>query len=295
MSVLEIDELVGKLDGIFQDTLDRLESQARDAVLIDKAIKQLLDQHDSDEDIMNWDPEKAISPKNAFRALALKLIHASDKANTRTVSVSPLDYEDLLAWPDEPRKRNGSHVEELFQRIEYARAKSLGAFWDQYRTRIAPESDPVQAKISAVTDLINAFAIGMPHEFIVPFSPRGQGAYVMPFSLRRAPHELEWVIRNDTLCAIARANHALATICQLNSAGTLAALILEMNSALHSKLKSSFRKYQPGELFIAGATVSLVMHREHIDFKLSKDMFALVRDAMQPVRGLHFVNTPKLH
>ena len=45
-SITRIDQLIHELDVVYQGTLDRLEVQARDAVLIDKALRQILDQGD---------------------------------------------------------------------------------------------------------------------------------------------------------------------------------------------------------------------------------------------------------
>lgn len=291
-----IEDLVDQLDVLFQNTLDRLESQTRDAIIIDRALRQLLEQHESDESILNWNPEKAISPKLAFRALALKVIHQADQAITREAPISPLDYEDLLTWPDEPRRRShgGNVADEFLKRIEYARNKSLGEFWQQFQTRIAPDRDPALAQITAVTDMLAAFAVELPNEHLIPFSRAANGAYVVPHALRRGDSDLEWVIRPEQMNAIARANHALATMCQLKGEGLFASLILEMNTTLHNKLKTSFNQYAPNDQFLAGGVLSLRLQRDHVDFRMSKPLYDIVLETMRPVRGLHFVSTPKL-
>lgn len=291
-----IDDLVGRLDVLYQNTLDRLESQTRDAIIIDRALRQLLDQRESDESILNWNPEKAISPKLAFRALALKIINQADQAITRESAINPLDYEDLLMWPDEPRRRaqGGSASDEFLLRIEYARSKTLADFWQQFQTRIAPDRDPALAQITAVTDLLGAFAVELPTEYLIPFSQASNGVYVLPHGLKRGEADLEWVIRPEQMNAIARANHALATMCQLKHQGLFAGLILEMNTTLHNKLKTSFNQYTPNDQYLAGGVLSLRLQRDHIDFRMSKQLFDIVGETMKPVRGLHFVSTPKL-
>lgn len=291
-----IEDLVGRLDVLYQNTLDRLESQTRDAIIIDRALRQLLEQNESDDSILNWNPEKAISPKLAFRALALKIIHQADQAITREVAISPLDYEDLLMWPDEPRRRGqgSSASDEFLRRIEYARGKTLADFWQQFQTRIAPDRDPALAQITAVTDLLGAFAVELPNEYLIPFSRASNGIYVIPHALKRDEADLEWVIRPEQMNTITKANHGLATMCQLKHQGLFASLILEMNTTLHNKLKTSFSQYAPNDLFVAGGVLSLRMQRDHIDFRMSQPLFDIVAETMKPVRGLHFVSTPKL-
>jgi len=291
----DLDALVRQLDILFQNTLDRLESQTRDAIIIDRTLRQLLDQNETEESVINWDPEKAISPKRAFRSLALRLIHEADQAVTRDSTINSLDYEDLLAWPDEPRRRAGSAADEFLKRIEYARAKSLAGFWAQFQARIAPDRDPLQAQITAISDLLTAFAVELPSQYIVPFAHIGDGVHILPLGLKRAEQDLEWVVKAEVMNTIAKANHALATVCQLNREGTLAALILEMNSTFHNKLKASFRQYAPADQFLAGGVLSLRMQRDHIDFRLSRRLFEMVLASMKPVRGLHFVPTPRIH
>lgn len=295
MASEDLDDLAKQLDIVFQNTLDRLEVQTRDAIIIDRALRQLLDQNETDESIINWDPERAISPKLAFRALALRLIHEADKAVTREATINSLDYEDLLAWPDEPRRRVNSAADEFLIRIEHARTKSVAEFWHQFQARIAPDRDPIHAQISATSDLLSAFAVELPTEFIVPFVPIGEGIHILPFGLKRQKDDLEWVIHQDVMNNVFRTNHALATICLLHKETMLSTLILEMNTAFHSKMKTTFRQYTPNEQFLAGGVLSLRMQRDHIDFRLSRPLFDMVQQAMSPVRGLHFVNTPKFN
>jgi hypothetical protein len=294
--VAPIEDLVDQLDVLYQNTLDRLESQTRDAIIIDRALRQLLDQNESDESILNWNPEKAISPKLAFRALALKIIHQADQAITREVAISPLDYEDLLMWPDEPRRRGqgSSAADEFLRRIDYARNKTLADFWQQFQTRIAPDRDPALAQITAVTDLLGAFAVELPNEYLIPYTRASGGIYVLPHAIKRGPADLEWVIRPEQMSAIARANHGLATMCQLRHQGLFATLILEMNATLHNKLKTCFNQYTPNDLYVAGGVLSLRLQRDHIDFRMSQQLFEIVAETMKPVRGLHFVATTKM-
>jgi len=288
-------ELAKQLDLVFQNTLDRLEAQTRDAIIIDRALRQLLEQSETDESIINWDPERAISPKLAFRSLALRLIREADKAITRTSAISPMDYEDLLSWADEPRRRTGSATEDFLKRIEYARAKKLIAFWAQFQARIAPDRDPIQAQIHAIGDLLQSFAHELPNEFVIPCSKISTELTIVPMALHRGDEDLEWVVKSESLNNVAKANHALATICQLQQQPLLASLILEMNATFHSKLRTSFMQYSPDEQFLAGGIMSMRMKRDHIDYRMSNQLFAIIRTTMAPIRGLHFVNAPKLN
>lgn len=285
--------LAGQLDEVFQRTLDRLETQIRDALLIDRELRLLLEQNESDESIINWDPERAISPKYAFRSLALRLIKEADTAVTRESAISPLDYEDLLNWVDEPRRRSGMPTQDVLLRVEYARQKRLATFWTQFQARIAPDREPMVAHITAIEDLLSSFAVSMPTEYVIPFSRISAETLIIPFALQRRDEDLEWVVREDVMGKIAKANHAIATICQLQHESVFASLILEMNATFHNKMRTGFQQYTPDDHFLAGGVLSMRMKRDHIDYRMSPQLFDLLKATMSKVRGLYFVHAPK--
>ena len=49
MAEMDINRLASELDVVFQQALDRMESQTRDAIFIDHTLRQLLDQAASDD------------------------------------------------------------------------------------------------------------------------------------------------------------------------------------------------------------------------------------------------------
>lgn len=292
---VDLQGLVEQLDTLYQNALDRLEAQTNDAIGFDRDLRRLLDQSETDESIVNWDPERAISPRLLYRSLALRLIKQSDAAVTRDVAISPMDYEDLLSWSDEPHPRSGNHKQDLLRRIQYARTKRLATFWSQFQARIAPDRDPVQARITALSDLLCVFAIEQPAKYIVPYSPLLSGVVIVPFALKRVDGDLDWVVKQETMTLISKANHALATICQLGQSSLMATLILEMNTTIHSKLRSSLYKYSPNEQFLAGGMLSTRLRRDYIDYRMSPELFSHFRASLGTVRGLCFIDSPRFH
>lgn len=290
-----ISTLIRDLDILYQSALDRLESQARDAIIIDKALRQILDQPDDDASVLNWNPERAISPRAAFRALAQQIVHAADGTVTRNDNaITTLDYEDLLSWPDEPKRLPGqSPTHELFRRIEYARSKSLRGFWNRFVVRIAPDKDPQAALLSAATDLVDAFGVEMPDRLLVPYRAREPfRTLLLPF--HRSPEDIEWTVHAPALVSMTRANHALATICRVHGDSSVAAAIHEVNGALHSRMKTSFRQYRPRETFLAGDYLHMVFSRDHVDYRLCNRIWERVWEALpQNIQALQFVDAPE--
>lgn len=291
----QISSLIRDLDILYQSALDRLESQARDAVIIDKALRQILDQPDEDAPVLNWNPERAISPRAAFRALAQQVVHAAGATVTRADNaITTLDYDDLISWPDEPKRQPGeSPAHELFRRIEYARSKSLRGFWNRFVVRIAPDSDPDAARLSAATDLVGAFGVETPDRLLIPYRARDPyRTLLLPF--HRRPDDIEWTVHAPALVNITRANHALATLCRVNGEAQVAAAIHEVNGSLHSRMKTSFRQYRPREAFLAGDYLVMQFGRDHVDYRLGTRLWELVWDTLpQTCHSLQFVDAPE--
>jgi len=284
-----IEALAAELDAIYLQALDRMASQTREAMLIDRTLRQLLDQHETDESILKWDLERAISPRLAFRSLALRLIKEAGTVNSRPVEINPLDYDDLLSWSDAPMRVYGQPTQDFLNSIDYGRTKSISDFWGRLRTRVAPGHDPQEAMIAATSDLMTAFSVQMPNQFIVPFNTLKRDLHVLSFPLAHEEGDLEWVLSQDDLDAISRINHAIATLCQLGGEPVFGTLIIEMNMAFHQRLRANFKRYQPGETFVAGGLISIRMHRSNIDFRCSDWIFNRIRTAFAPIKGLYFV------
>ena len=293
-SITRIDQLIHELDVVYQGTLDRLEVQARDAVLIDKALRQILDQGDEADAVLNWNPERAISPRGAFRALANQVVKAAQTTATREdTAITTLDYEDLLSWPDEPKRLPGeAPSSELFRRIAYARNKSLRKFWNSFVVRIAPDRDPATALMTAASDLATAFGIEAPTHLLLPF--RHQDPFrTLLFPFNRSQGDLEWTVHQPAMLNLIRANHALSTICRVNGDGSAATAIHELNGNLQSRMKTSFRQYKPRDSFIAGDLLNLQFGRDHVDFQMGVRVWELVWQALpEHVPELQFVDAP---
>ena len=280
MTIARTDNLITELDIIYQSCLDRMETQIRDAHVIDKAIRQILDRGDSDEAILNWDPERAMSPRQAFKALAKQVVSAADDEVTRDGGITPLDYEDLLAWPDEPKRLPGQTATgELMARIQYARRVSLRAFYDRFVVRIAPGKDPDAANASATADLMTAFAVATPERMLIPFKNHGDHR-VMLMAQPRLATDLDWTISNDTLLNMTRANHALATLCQLNGESKRANNVLELNASITNQLKTKSHRYEPNETYMAGDDLHVRLCERHCDFRVSPRIWEIVHDTM---------------
>jgi hypothetical protein len=289
-----VDRLIDDLDLLYQNVLDRLESQTRDALIIDQAIRRLLDQSDSEEAVLNWQPERAMSPKTAFRALALRLIPHAEALATRPVGVSRLDYEDMLVWPDEPVRRGVSLADDFVDRIRYARTKTIREFWDRLHGRISPEGNPALSLDTAATDLLRAFAT--PHPEMVSISTARLGdrqGLLLPLS--KAHNDVDLVLSVSGLQNITRANHAISTLCALEGRPEIGTSVYELTGNLHQRLTSSFRQYRPGETYYADDYLRVRMDRGHILYAMDRQLFELVRSTLPRfAENLQFVQAPSL-
>ena len=273
-----VPSLIGELDAIFQATADRLERQALDAELIDRALRRLLEQATDDPSVMEWDPRRPISPRNAFRALAMRIVGTIQSSSGRRVPISPSDYEDLLAWPDEP-VRSGTPTEDFLSSIAFARQQSLQAFWDRLQLRVSPEHDPDRAIRQALEDLLDAFAIAQPRNLVVPvLQVPPQRALSM--DLRRTDNDLPWVINAMQLQRLTRANHAIATVCVLDGKPDAAEAIHEATGRITQRLKANFAQYQPNTIHHAGRDVQLAFGRDTIAYRFRIPLYERVADTL---------------
>lgn len=275
MSSTKHDALVEDLDALYQESLVRLENQTRDAMFIDSAIRRLLDQAPGDDSVIEWDPKRAMNPRLAFRSIALRIVEESRKDVTRGLGITKIDYEDLLVWTDEPQ-RKGTVSESFLAYIEYARTKTLKEFWHRLQARIRPDQDPETSAQQAVADLMNAFAIVLPKQVVIPYT-RVLSKDALSLSLQRQEHDLELVISPVQLQNIIRANHAICTLLLLHNKTPAAEHIYEVTNSIQNKMKSNYCQYQHKDVYHASSTMQIRFMRENVNYAMEDFVFDIVR------------------
>ncbi len=295
MTQLPIPEQIAKLDALYREALDRLEAHAKDADILDKQVRRILDQPDTNESILEFHPELALPPRLAYRALALQLVRIADEQRIATRDVSPLDYEDLLSWETEPRRiGNMTMLEEVQIKLAYARKRTLQSFWDRYTLRIAPGRDPVRAASVAVTDLVEAISVKMPETVIVPFlEHHDRKAFFM--TIPKSVGELEWVLQPPAISGLARTLHAFVTLCRAIGQHTAAELMQDTCQSVQTTLKTTNYRYRPREMYWAGDILRMMMMRDHIEFRFDPAVFAAMRQQIVAQTGLTFVRAPRTY
>jgi hypothetical protein len=277
---MSVDEqVIRDLDVLYQSTLDRLATQARDARLIDIALRRILDQDDSSAPTLEWDIERAMSPRTAFRSLALKLVEHMQGSVDREVALSPIDYDDLLVWPIEPRRLGMTATDDFLQRIELARRYRLADFWIELSNRVSPHLSPDDAQRRAGTDLALAFVRELPHDSVIPVFDTEQWR-TMSLPIHRDDGEPEWILPNQTVHQMTRTNHALSTLAELGKEGRSAKHIRECTQTMSSSVKKTFRQYEPKQTFHAGGAMRIELTRDTVDYRLTPKLFDLARVAI---------------
>jgi hypothetical protein len=273
-----VEVLIRDLDVVYQSMLDRLEAQTREAILMDKAVRQILDRDDESQSIMEWRPQRAISPHGAFVALARQLMETS--ATSSTDSPTTIDFEDLLAWTDKPIAHPGEAENyTLLREIHYARHKSLQRFWNSLTVRVAPERDPNAAALSASEDLVSAFGVEGHTEILVPYRNDEPDRTFM-LAYRRKSAEMSWVIQTATLHNMLRVNHALATVCRLGSDMDVAADLKKSAESIQAKIKGANGLFRPQEKAYLGTYVQLQFFEQHVDYRLDRRVWEHVWDVV---------------
>lgn len=271
----DYEKLILELDGVYQESLVRLESQTRDAMFIESALRKLLDQSPGDDAVLEWDPQRAMNPKIAFRSIALRIIEVARNDVTRGLGITKIDYEDLLTWTDEPI-RKGTSSENFLAYIEYAKDKTLKEFWQRLQARIQPDKDPEMSARQAVSDLMNAFAITFPKQVVIPFT-RINNMHALSLSLRRCTDDLALVISPTQLQSIVRANHAISTLLILNAKTSAAEQIYEATNSIQNRMSSNYFMYKHKDTFFAGSSLQIRFMREYVNYSMHPSVFDLVK------------------
>lgn len=274
----EILELAEKLDAIYQETLDRLEQQTRDSVIIDQALRRLLDQ-DGDQSVLQWDPERAMPPHAAFRALALKLIERAHAVASNDFPLLEVHYADLLSWSGEPRRYELPPSEQFIARINYARAQSLRSFWLKLSTRLAPETRPRDAEIEAVTDLVACFGKEVPEAVLIP-TVRHEHAVALVQLLPRGFREQAYSMSPGNLERLCCGVQSISTLLLLERRLKSATALNEAMAALTGKLRTHFNQYAHKDTYFWSEHGTIVLFQDHVQLRIPVDLFPAIQAAV---------------
>lgn len=273
-------QVIYQLDTVYQSILDRLESQVRDATLIDLALRKIISQEDSETSLLDWNPERAISPREAFRALATRLIEQLQPHIDSGVVMSESDYADLLHWETGQLALPGMSCEQIvLANISYARRKSLMEFWRNLTNRVAPDANPESALLQASRDLAQAWVRQTPEARIIPFRER-ETFTEFPMHISRGADQPEWVLPHSALMLITRANHALATLATLDKDNQAARNLRDCTAHMTGALRQSYLQYEPRQAFYAGGTATIQLSRDVVAFRLEPKLFTRAKDAI---------------
>lgn len=277
MSRPGLDALVEQLDRLFQSALDRMETQARDAHVLEQALKRILCDA-SPTSVLGWDVEKAITPIAAYRALALRIIDRLPAELGLAHALQRHQYIDLLDWPDAP-KRTGDLLKDYEAQIRYARRVSLRGLIDQVLARFAPDTNPSLSATCAAVDLLRAFAIPLQQSLVVPVQDE-KHAIVFPMLIQRTEDEERWVLPQRTAQRMARAHYAIGTLATLDGTPVVAQRMAEMTRDLQAFVTQYFGVYEPDKTFRGGAEVAMRMRADWIDYEVSERIAGILRRAM---------------
>lgn len=286
----EIDDLAVELDGLYQQALDRLEQQATDVLAIDEEIKKVLQRSADHESILQWDPERAMPPHTAFRSLALQIIR---RATDLVPAENPLlesHYYDLLAWPEDPARNERTLRDQIAARIAYARQQSLSEFWARLQTRIVPTANPGESRRRALDEFVLNIGQPVPEAILVP-TLFGHSSYTLCLALHRAKGEMEFVISPKHLQQIYAVGHALATLLLIAGRHKPANSISEALSACSNRVRGNFGLYAHRDHFPAGSEMSIRLHKDHVQFIVSPELYQLLQNAIAlPYPNVQFVD-----
>lgn len=285
----DIDAMVDELDELYRQALDRLEVQATDVLALDDEIKRVLQRSAQNERILEWDPERAMPPHTAFRALALQIIQ---RASTELPSETPLlesHYSDLLTWNEEPTSAKTIR-DQIAARIEFARGRSLRDFWTRLQTRIKPHDNPKASLRRAIDDFVLTIGQPVPEAILVPtFFHRESFALCLEFNRERG--EMEYTVTPRQLQQIFAVGHSLATLLLLQGLHKPAIGINEALAASSNRLRANFGLYAHRDQYPGGTELLLRLHKDHVQFICTPFLFELLSKALsQPYPNVQFVD-----
>jgi len=284
----EAASLLRDLDTAYQSILDQLEQQTTGVVSINSNLQKVLNAG-PDTPVINYQPDRALSPQDVFRDLAEVLVRRErPRLDPRGVR-KDVRYDDLLRWADEPARGTQSATEFALSRISRARARSLHDFYERFVVRISPESLPERASEYVSQELLGSFAVPVPPSLIVPHCVDSFGTAVF-IRLTRQHGEKPYYLTQDQFVRVEQAFLALATACVMAGNEQAAAAITEAGNELVRRLRENHRQYRHADEQHGGLHLRVVLWRDKVAFHLSNAVMDILRSLMlASSKGLQFV------
>ena len=273
-----LDDSVDTLDGIYQDILNALERQARDAISVNANLTELFAaQHaQSRSQVLDWSAERAVTPFDAFRQLAERLMSELRPMLDPAGSLAAVPYQDLIEWPDVPA--HGDPNQRLLATIEFARQRSLRTFFNEVRARFQPEKMPGNANQLAINDLMTGFCVEQPDLVVLPMK-RSSGACM--FTLRLIKSPLAMHINKQNLNILLRVNAAIATLARLEGKHKLATTLNEGSASMLLKLTSRQFQYEDNDRHHFADDMIVVMRPDHLQYHMPVQLSELITAAFR--------------
>lgn len=287
----ELAPLVTKLDALYQEVLDKIETQVAEASQINAELSDAVGLGVGGETLLKWDPELALSPKAAYKSFTEVLAKkAAPLFFSNRVQRSSYRYQDLVDWAMPYSRARMSQQELQTARMHYARTRTVSAFFNELTIRFAPQSCPDQAADRATSELARIFSVSTPIGTVIPVL-RGEAPAIFVYQMYHRDDEMIWHLAQRHYTAIVKAANSIATICLLNEHGGAAVAIGEMLNQLDAKMAKAHGQYEDGDGLFAGNVLRVVMHRDTADFQVGETVHALLdkslREHVSDVRLIH--------
>ncbi|APO93302.1 hypothetical protein [Xanthomonas vesicatoria] len=277
LDLLRLEDSVDALDRIYHSVLSAIERQARDAISVNENLSEVFAQGapiSKGAPLLDWSAERAVSPHDAFRQLAERLMTALRPILDPSGSLNTVPYNDLIEWPDMPT--GGRSNERLLATLDYARSRSLRTFFDEVKARFQPEKVPANAALLATNDLMAGFCVDQPDIIVLPVK-RNSGAAQFVIRLLRSP--LTMHISRQNLNIILRVNAAIATLARLNGRHKLATTINEGSSAMLLRLKARQNQFSDYDKHNFADDLIVVMRPDHLQYHVPEALYEMIKDA----------------
>lgn len=268
-----------KVEELYNDFLNQYEEQIHSASKINVSINELL-KRAGDEQILKWNPEAALSPRNAFATLAEAIARQAMPHLGLSVGKSTFRYLDLIDWIEPPFTSLMTLKEVQLARIQYARTRSLVTFLDDLLVRYRPDTVPEHAMSRGTFDFCKTFAVPTPLGTVIPIKP-AQRSIVSSYRFLRQGDEMLWYFLPRHHSAITRASNAIATIAILSGRPEISFGLGDMLNAMEQHLSKTMMRFEEGDYFQAGSFVRIILHRDTIAFHFGESTFQLIRSKVE--------------
>ncbi|MEY2161272.1 hypothetical protein [Rhodanobacter sp. FW106-PBR-LB-2-11] len=284
----EASALLTDLDAAYQAILDHLEKQTTGVASINSDLQRVLNAG-ADTQVINYQPDRALSPQDAFKDLAEVLVRRERPRLDPRGLRKDVRYDDLLRPTEEPARGSMTTAEFALARIAHARTRSIHAFYERLVVRISPESVPERASEYVFQELVASFAVHVPPMLIVPHAEDSFGSTVF-IRLTRHEGEKPYNLTHDQFVRVEQAFHALGTACVMAGNEQAAAAITEAGNELVRRLRENHRQYRHAEDQHGGIHIRVTLWRDKVAFHLSNSVMEIVRSLMlTSSKGLQFV------